>query len=51
MNLKNTQTSDLKIRKKVHLRFKCSVWAADLAEIGSLSYNCGTKYLLCDRYF
>ena len=34
--------------KKVYSRFKDSIWAADLAEKGSLaSFNCGVKYLLC----
>ena len=29
--------------------FKDNIWAADLAEMGSLgsSFNCGVKYLLC----
>ena len=32
----------------MYSRFKDSIWAADLAEKGSLaSFNCGVKYLLC----
>ena len=32
----------------MHLRIKNRTWAADLVEIGSLSFfNCGVKYLLC----
>ena len=35
-------------RRKVHSRFKDYIWAANLAEIGSLSsFNCGFKYSLC----
>ena len=34
--------------KKAYSRFKESIWAADLAKMGSLySSNCGVKYLLC----
>ena len=33
--------------KKKHARFKDNIWAADLAEMRSLSYfNCGVKYLV-----
>ena len=33
---------------KVYARFKDNVWAADLAEMGSLSSKyCGAEYLLC----
>ena len=47
------QTSDLNIRKKesVFLKFKYNVWAADLAEMGLLSFNHDTKYSLCAGYF
>ena len=32
----------------MYLRIKNRTWAADLVEIGSLSFfNCGVKYLLC----
>ena len=35
-------------RKTVYARFKDNIWAADLAEIGSLSSNKqNIKYLLC----
>ena len=35
-------------RRKFHARFKNNIWAADLAEMGSLSYkNRNGKYLLC----
>ena len=35
-------------RRKVYARFKDKIWAADLAEIGSLSSkNKNVKYLLC----
>ena len=35
-------------RRKVYARFKDNTWAADLAEIGSLSSkNKNVKYLLC----
>ena len=35
-------------RRKVYVRFKDNVWAADLAEMGSLfSKNKNVKYLLC----
>ena len=31
-------------RRKVYSRFKDNIWAADLAEMGSLSsFNCGVK--------
>ena len=31
-------------RRKVYSRFKDNIWAADLAEVGSLSsFNCGVK--------
>ena len=34
-------------RRKVYLRFKDNIWAADLTEMGSLfSQNCRVKYLL-----
>ena len=34
-------------RRKVYLRFKDNIWAADLTEMGSLSSkNCRVKYLL-----
>ena len=34
--------------KKVYARFKDNIWAADLAELGSLSSkNKNVKYLLC----
>ena len=34
--------------KKVYARFKHNIWAAGLAEMGSLSsFNCGNNYLLC----
>ena len=33
--------------KKKYARFKDNIWAADLAEMRSLSYfNCGVKYLV-----
>ena len=36
-------------RRKVYTRFK-DIWAADLAEMGSLfSFDHGVKYLLCHR--
>ena len=35
-------------RRKIYARFKDNTWAADLAQLGSLSCkNCGVKYLLC----
>ena len=35
-------------RRKVYARFKDTIWAADLADMGSLSsFNRGVKYLLC----
>ena len=35
-------------RRKFYARFKDNIWAADLAERGSLSYkNQNVKYLLC----
>ena len=35
-------------RRKVYARFKDNIWAADLAEMGSLSSkNKNVKYLLC----
>ena len=35
-------------RTKMYARFKADIWAADLAEMGSLSsMNRGVKYLLC----
>ena len=35
-------------RRKVYARFKDNIWAADLAEMGSLSSkNKSVKYLLC----
>ena len=35
-------------RRKVYARFKDNIWAADLAEMGSLSsMNKNFKYLLC----
>ena len=35
-------------RRKVYARFKDNIWAADLAEMGSVSSkNQGVKYLLC----
>ena len=35
-------------RRKIYARFKGNIWAADLAEIGSLSFkNKIVKYLLC----
>ena len=35
-------------RRKVYARFKGSIWAADLAEMGSFSFkNKDVKYLLC----
>ena len=34
-------------RGKVYVRFKDNIWAADLVEMGSLSFHCGVKYLLC----
>ena len=35
-------------RRKVYVRFKCNIWAADLTEMGSLCFfNRGVKYLLC----
>ena len=35
-------------RRKVYARFKDNIWAADLAEMGSLSSkNKNIKYLLC----
>ena len=35
-------------RRKVYVRFKYNIWAADLAEMGSLSSkNRNIKYLLC----
>ena len=34
--------------KKVYLRFRDNIWAADLGEMGSFSYKKrGVKYLLC----
>ena len=34
-------------RKKVYSRFKDNIWAADLAEVGSVaSFNGAVKYLL-----
>ena len=37
-------------RRKFHAKFKDIIWAADLAEMGSLSsYNRGVKYLLCAK--
>ena len=36
-----------KFKRRVYPRFKDNIWAADLAEMGSLSsFNCGVKYLL-----
>ena len=36
-------------RNRVYARFKGNIWAADLAEMGSLSsMNRGVKYLLCE---
>ena len=38
-------------RRKVYARFKFYIWAADLAEMGSLSsHNKNVKYLLCVMY-
>ena len=38
-------------RRRVYIRFKDNIWAADLAEMGSLSSkNRGVKYLLCAIY-
>ena len=35
-------------RRKVYARFKYNIWAADLAEMGSLSFkNRSVKYLIC----
>ena len=35
-------------RRKIYATFKDNIWAADLAEMGSLSSkNQGVKYLLC----
>ena len=35
-------------RRKVYTRFKDNIWAADLAEMGSLSSeNKNVKYLIC----
>ena len=35
-------------RRKINVRFEDNIWAADLAEMGSLySLNRGVKYLLC----
>ena len=35
-------------RRKIYARFKCDIWAADLAETKSLSSNNrSVKYLLC----
>ena len=35
-------------RRNVYARFNDNIWAADLAEVRSLSsFNCGYKYLLC----
>ena len=35
-------------RIKVYSRFKDNIWAADLAEMGSLfTFNSGVQYLLC----
>ena len=34
------------MKSKVYARFRDNIWAADLAEMGSLSlFNCGFKYL------
>ena len=39
-------------RRNVYARFKDNIWAADLAEMGSLSSkNKNTKYLLCHICF
>ena len=39
-------------RRKVYARFKDNIWAADLAEMESLSSKKkNVKYLLCHRYF
>ena len=41
-----------KSKRKVHARFKDNIWAADLAEMESLSSKKkNVKYLLCHRYF
>ena len=35
-------------RKKIYAKFKDNIWAADLAELGSMSSkNTNVKYLLC----
>ena len=35
-------------KRRVFARLKDTIWAADLAEMGSLSsFKCGVKYLLC----
>ena len=39
-------------KRKVYARFKENIWAADLADLKSLSSkNKNVKYLLCHRYF
>ena len=39
-------------KRKVYARFKENIWAADLADLKSLSSkNKNVKYLLCYRYF
>ena len=40
------------IRRKVYASFKGNIWAADLAEVGSLSSkNQGVQYFLCAQMF
>ena len=34
-------------RRKVYARFKCNIWAADLADLRLLVKNLTLKYLLC----
>ena len=39
-------------RRKIYVTFKDNIWAADLAEMGSLSSkNKNVKYLLCVHRF
>ena len=39
-------------KRKVYARFNENIWAADLADLKSLSSkNKNVKYLLCHRYF
>ena len=38
-------------RRKVFARFKGDIWAADVAEMGSLPPKFKVSFVICGRYF